>query len=81
MRPWRERKQRLALIVRMQHLDMIREALVEKSPQATSEIAVASDLPVPRTHQLLKMLLASGEISKLVEGSKTLYTIAQSCEE
>jgi hypothetical protein len=75
MRPWREKKQRLALIIRMQNLDSIRDFLKENGVQGISAISLGCNLKPPRTYQLLKLLTASGEIQKIGDKFDTVYKL------
>lgn len=74
-RKWREERQRLALIVRMQHLDRIRECLNTPEPMSTTEIAYECGLPGQRTLALLKLLLATGEVVREGNLSSTKYRL------
>ena len=76
-RRWREQRQRLALIVRMQHLDRIRECLNTPEPMSTTEIAYECGLPGQRTLALLKLLLATGEVVREGNLSSTKYRLSR----
>lgn len=75
-RRWREHRQRLALIVRMQHLDRIRECLNTPEPMSTTEIAYECGLPGQSTLALLKLLLATGEVVREGNLSSTKYRLS-----
>jgi plasmid maintenance system antidote protein VapI len=75
-RKWREERQRLALIVRMQHLDRIRECLNTPEPMSTTNIAYECGLPGQRTLALLKLLLATGEVVREGNLSSTKYRLS-----
>ncbi len=72
-RKWQESRQRVAFIVRMQHLDQIRDCLVERSPLASSEIACECNIKPPNALRLLNLLLARGEIIREGIGSSIKY--------
>ena len=74
-RKWRETRQRLALIVRMQHLDRIRECLGPSKLQSANEIAYECGLGLPRTLFLVKLLMATGEVIREGQSSTTRYRL------
>jgi AraC-like DNA-binding protein len=75
---WREERQRLALIVRMQHLDRIRECLNTKSQaMSTTEIAYECGLEGQRTLALLKLLRVTGEIVREGRFASTKYRLSK----
>lgn len=76
-RRWRESRQRLALIVRMQHLDRIRECLNISGLMSTTEIAYECGLPGQSTLALLKLLLATGEVIRVGNSASTKYRLAK----
>ncbi len=59
MKPWREHKRRIALIARMQHLDLIRECLRESGPLRAAEIGYECGLKMSRIPKLLGLLMAT----------------------
>lgn len=75
MRPWREHKKRLALITRMQHLDLIRECLRDSGLIGASEIAYECCLKPSRIWKLLTLLMATGEVKKQGESAATRYRL------
>ena len=76
-RKWREERKRLALIVRMQHLDRIRECLNAPEPMSTTAIAYECGLPGQRTLALLKLLLATGEVIREGNLASTKYRLSK----
>jgi hypothetical protein len=76
-RRWQENRKRLGLIIRMQHLDEIKETLINKGPQCTSEIACECGIKPAKALRLLGLLLATGEVFRIGEGSNTKYAIVR----
>lgn len=76
-RRWRETRQRLALIVRMQLLDRIRECLGSSELLSTNEIAYECGLRLQRTLFLLKLLMATGEVIREGQSATTRYRLAK----
>ncbi len=76
-RRWREERQRVALIVRMQHLDRIRECLNISGPMSATEIAWECGLAGQRTLALLKLLMSSGEVIREGSLASTKYQLAK----
>ncbi len=74
---WREYRSRLALIRRMQDLDLVRGCLEEPAPLNTSEIARKCRLTPMRAFKLTQMLMATGEVSREGIGSQTKYRISR----
>ena len=72
---WREQRQRLAFIVRMQHLDLMRECLGVSGPLATSQIAYECNLRPQRVWKLLGLLMATGEVVREGESAATRYRL------
>lgn len=76
-RKWREHKQRLALIARMEHLDRIRECLNASGLVALIQIAYKCILGVPRTRTLMHLLIATGEVVAEGRGAHTQYRLVR----
>lgn len=76
-RRWRETRQRLALVIRMQHLDRIRDCLGTSGPMSTAEIAYECGFPGQRTLALLKLLVATGEVIREGVAASTKYRLAK----
>ena len=76
-RRWRETRQRLALIARMQHLDRIRECLNIAASMSTIEIAHECGLAGQKTLALLKLLVATGEVIREGNSASTKYRLAR----
>jgi hypothetical protein len=73
MQPWREHKKRLALILRMQHLDRICECLRQSGPLSSSQIAYECGIKQARVLRLLPLLLMTREVAREGEGTATKY--------
>lgn len=74
-RRWREQRQRLAFIVRMQHLDLIRECLAGSGPLAASQIVYECNLRLQRVWKLLGLLMATGEVTREGKFGTTKYRL------
>jgi len=75
MRPWREHMKRLALIRRMQHLDLVRECLRGSAALSASEISYQSGLKPSRIWKLITLLMAAGEIKRERQSAATRYRL------
>ncbi len=80
VRPWIEHRTRLALIKRMQDLDNVRELLEEHEVLQTQEVAAHCRIIPIRAFNLLKMLVATGEVVVEGIGSSTKYRISKNGE-
>lgn len=78
VRPWLEHRMRLALIKRMQDLDIIREILTASGPLQAKQIAMQCKLNSMRAFKLTQLLIATGEVIKEGAGSSTRYNIINS---
>lgn len=74
-RKWLENKRRLGLAIRMQYLDQIKEALINTGPLSCSEIAYECGIKPPKALRFLGLLIATGKVVRLGEGSNTKYSI------
>lgn len=74
-RQWVEQRQRLAFIVRMQHLDLIRECLTGSGPLAASQIVYECNLRPQRAWKLLGLLMATGDVVREGEFATTKYRL------
>lgn len=72
-RQWKEQRQRLAFIIRMQHLDLIRECLAESGPLAASQIVYECNLKRLRVWKLLGLLMATGEVVRVGASATARY--------
>ena len=76
-RPWIEHKAKLAFIKRMQDLDYVREILAEFEHLQTREIASYTRLRASRVSNLLKLLMATGEVIHEGRGSARCYRLSK----
>lgn len=74
-RKWREHKQRLALIIRMERLDRIRECLSVSGPMALAVIANKSGLASQTAFNLMRLLMATGEVIREGSGAHMKYRL------
>ena len=73
---WREHRQQVALVSRMQQLDQLREYLNSHDASGSAEIAVDCGLRYQRGLRLLGLLVRAGEVRKIGHGSATKYILA-----
>jgi hypothetical protein len=76
-RQWREHRQRVALVSRMQQLDQIREYLGSYGPSRTAEIMEGCGLSQQRTLKLLGLLIGAGEVERIGQGAAIRYLLAR----
>jgi hypothetical protein len=74
-RKWREHQKRLALIIKMERLDEIRDCLSTGKPLSSSKISERCGMKYQRTVDLLKLLIATGEVRREGKGSKVKYRL------
>jgi len=74
-RVWREQSERLILIRRMQRLDDMRECLAEGSRSASALATECGIRPIV-VLELLRLLMATGEVVRMGTGSRTTYSLA-----
>ncbi|MBU0571966.1 MAG: hypothetical protein KKC50_08010, partial [Candidatus Omnitrophica bacterium] len=74
-RPWLEHRKKLARIKKMQDLDKICETLVENGPLQMGEIVSYCRINRVRASNLIKSLMATGEIMKNGMGRNTWYAM------
>lgn len=74
-REWREHKQRLALVIRMERLDNIRECLSVSGPMALTAIANKCGLADQTAWNLMHLLIATGEVIREGSGAHTKYRL------
>lgn len=73
-RRWWEHRQQLALIIRMERLDRIRECLAS-GPTTLAVIANKSDLANQTVYNLMRLLMATGDVVKEGSGAYTKYRL------
>ena len=74
-RKWREQKQQVAFVRRMQQLDHLREYFHSHGSVGTSQIAVECGTTQARAHHLLSLLVKSGEVQKIGQSLATKYML------
>lgn len=74
-REWREYRQRIALVVRMECLDRIRECLSKSGSLRCLEVASLCNLRPPVVLRFLNLLLATDEVKREGEGSSIRYRL------
>jgi predicted transcriptional regulator len=74
-RRWKEQRQRLAFVIRMQHLDIIRGCLSESGPLAASQIVYECNLKRLRVWKLLGLLMATGEVVRVGKFATARYRL------
>lgn len=74
-RKWMENRRRLALIIKMERLDAIRECFSEQIPLTCSEISDKCGLKYQTTANLLKLLMATGEVKREGAGNAVKYRL------
>ena len=72
---WREHKQQVALIRKMQQLDMIRECLGVSGLLSTSQIASECNIGIQRTYGLLQLLMATKKVEREGHGACVNYRL------
>ena len=72
-RKWREHQKKLALIIKMERLDEIRDCLSTGQPLSSSKISERCGMKYQRTADLLKLLIATGEVRREGKGNKVQY--------
>ena len=72
-RKWREQKQQIAFVRRMQQLDHLREYLHSHGSVGTTQIAIECGMNQARAHHLLSLLVKSGEVQKVGQSLATKY--------
>ncbi len=74
-RKWRERQKQLALIIKMERLDDLRECLAGRVALSSSEIGSRCGLRYQTMADLLKLLMATGEIGREGSGNAVRYRL------
>lgn len=72
---WREHRQQIAFVRRMQQLDQLREYLHSRGPSGTAEIAAECGMNQARAHHLLTLVLKSGEVRRVGQSYATKYVL------
>ncbi len=73
MQEWREHKGRVTFLLRMQHLDRIRECLQVSGPLSSSHVAYECGISQGRVLRLLPLLLATRDVVREGDHATTKY--------